>query len=321
MGEIYGVILAAGAGNRLRPLSFHQPKPLLPVCNKPIIQYQIEAMRDLGIKKVYIVVGHLSTSIIKYFGSGARLGVQIEYVHQDKRLGIAHAVAQLEPYINRPFLLFLGDIFFITKNLKQMITVFQSRQAGGVIAVKKEKEPDSVRRNFAVLLNDDGTVRRVVEKPRFPASLLKGCGIYLFDLPVFDAIRQTPRTAMRDEYEITASIQILIQDGYPVYPVEVVRWDMNVTEPCDLLICCRRQLREKGLTNVIGEGSEVHPEAEIIESVIGKGVVVERPIMVKGSLILDGSVLKSMENVEYSLIGPDSIIRCPAEREESENEV
>ena len=110
--KIVGVILAAGKGSRIKPLNFEFPKPLLPVCNKPIIQYQIEEMKSLGINEVYIVVGHLGGKIKKYFGNGKKLGVNITYVKQKERLGIAHAVGQLEPYIKDPFLLFLGDIFY-----------------------------------------------------------------------------------------------------------------------------------------------------------------------------------------------------------------
>ena len=107
---IYGVILAAGSGSRLRPLSLHKPKPLLPICNKAIIQHQIEYMRDIGIRDFRIVVGHLGRHIMESFGSGEALGVNIRYVIQEQALGIAHAVYQLEDELDGPFLLFLGDI-------------------------------------------------------------------------------------------------------------------------------------------------------------------------------------------------------------------
>ncbi len=309
-GDFCGVILAAGRGERLKPLSFSVPKPLLPVCNTPIIQYQVEAMCSLGISEIFIVVGHLSHLIIDHFGNGDRFGVRIRYVHQEKPLGIAHAVAQLEPHIERPFIVFLGDIFMVTRNLEQMITMFRARKAGAVLAVKRETEPEFIKRNFTVLLDAGGQVRKVVEKPRFVTSMLKGCGIYLFDLPVFDAIRQTPRTAMRDEYEITTSIQILVNDGYPVFPAEVVDWDMNVTVPCDLLTCNIWQLKAMAKRSLIGDGAVIHPNAEIEGSVIGPGVVVEQPIHIRDSVVLAGSVLTNREDLQQALVTPDALISC-----------
>jgi dTDP-glucose pyrophosphorylase len=312
--EYCGVILAAGRGERLRPLSFNSPKPLLPVGNVPIIQYQLEAMKSLGIREVVIVVGRLGHLLIDHYGNGERIGLHIRYVHQDKPLGIAHAVAQLEPYIETPFLLFLGDIFMVTRDLGRMITIFEERRCGGVLAVKREENPEFLKRNFTVLLHDDGRVRKVVEKPRFVTSTLKGCGIYLFDLPIFDAIRQTPRTAMRDEYEITTSIQIMINDGYAIYPAEVMEWDMNVTVPCDLLFCNLWQLQSTGQSALIGERTRLHPDARVENSVIGPDVVVEHPICIRDSLVLAGSVLTTRENVVGALVTPDTVISCRRRR-------
>src|SRR4030042_2551723 len=234
-----GVILAAGIGERIKPLSLSIPKPLLPVCNKPIMQDQIEEMERIGIKDIIIVVGHLKNKIREYFKDGRKLGVKISYVEQRQMLGIAHACWQIERYIQKPFLLWLGDIFFIPKNINLMLKIYQEKEASCVLAVKKEQDYQLLKKNFAVLVDEKSIVSRVVEKPRYFHSHLKGCGIYLFDLNIFDAIRRTPRTAMRDEYEITNSIQILIEDGLSVYPAEVIEWDMNITYATDLLECSK----------------------------------------------------------------------------------
>ncbi len=119
---------------------------------------------------------------------------------------MAHAVGQLEAYIEGPFLLMLGDIFFDVSDLSEMTEIYGRTDAAAVLAVKDEPEPEAIRRNFAVILNDDGSVRRVIEKPREAPNRLKGCGIYLFDHRIFEAVRRTPRTAMRDEYELTDSV-------------------------------------------------------------------------------------------------------------------
>ncbi len=307
---ITGVILAAGAGVRLRPLSNQKPKPLLPVCNKSIIQHQIEFMKDVGITRFFIVVGHLGRHIMESFGNGAGLGVQIHYVIQDKPLGIAHAVYQLEGELDGPFMLALGDIFFVPRQLETMIRIFRDQAASGVLAVQEEERPGFINRNFTVELAETGQVTRVIEKPRFAKTKLKGCGIYLFDQHVFDAIRRTPRTAMRDEYEITTSIQILVDDGMPVYPASVISWDMNMTVPCDLLGCNLKYMRFCGMDKLIGERVTLPQGTRIENSVIGDDVVFEHPISVKNSLITPHTRVKFSRDLESVIISGDEIIQC-----------
>jgi dTDP-glucose pyrophosphorylase len=310
-----GVILAAGRGTRISPLNLSYPKPLLPVCNKPIMQYQLEEMRAIGVTDLVVVVGHLKDDITRYFGDGSPFGVKITYVEQKQMLGIAHAVAQLESVIDSPFMLFLGDIFSVQKDLPGMVEMFWARKAGAVLAVKRELNPEFIRRNFAVVVHASGTVTRVIEKPRYLTNNLKGCGVYLFDLAIFDAIRRTPRTAQRDEYEITNSIQILIDDGYPVYPIETIEWDMNVTFAKDLLECNHRQLDRLSLNSLIGENVRL-PEATVVErSVIGNNAVIRHPIAVRNSLILGDAVVDATEDLDHMLITPEASVRCDSETE------
>lgn len=307
--EFGGVILAAGVGSRIKPLSLSMPKPLLPVGNKPIMQYQIEEMKAVGIRDIVIVVGHLKDKIISYFGDGRRLGVRLAYVEQREALGIAHAVGQLEGFVQKPFLLWLGDIFFLPKDIGRMLREFRDRRACAVLAVKEEPDPERIRKNFAVLLHESGMVKRVVEKPRYLSSRLKGCGIYLFDLAIFDAIRRTPRTAMRDEYEITNSIQILIEDGFPVYPADVIEWDMNITFASDLLLCNRLQLRRVGASKIIHPTARIHPGAKVKGSVIGENVVIARPVRIEDSVVLAGTRWTSAQDIISSLVSGRSVIR------------
>lgn len=310
--KLIGVILAAGKGSRIQPLNLYLPKPLLPVCNKPIIQYQLEDMRDIGVQEVIIVVGHLKEEIISYFGDGSALGLSIRYVEQIETLGIAHAVAQLENEVDAPFILFLGDIFMVPKDLRSMERMFWERRAGAVLAVKREENLEYVRRNFAVILHASGTVTRVIEKPRYVTTDLKGCGVYIFDLAIFDAIRRTPRTAQRDEYEITNSIQILIDDGYPVYPAEAIEWDMNITYACDLLECNRNQLRRLGETCLIGRDTAI-PDGSVIEgSVLGDGVVLGQATVIRDSLVFSGVHVDGERDITRMVLTPDVAIDCAA---------
>lgn len=309
MNKTYGVILAAGRGNRLGTLGQIYPKPLLPVGNKPIMQYQLEDMIDLGIKEYVFVVGHLKENIINYFGDGSLWGVKITYVEQKERLGIAHAILQLESIIDAPFILFLGDIFMVTKNLNLLIDTYLKNNATVIVSTKRENDVNSIRKNFSVLLHESGMVRRVVEKPRYIHCDRKGCGIYFFDLMIFDAIRRTPRTAMRDEYEITTAIQKVIDDGFPVYDVEVVGWDMNVTFPKDLLQCNKFWLKYQQRDNIIASTSIIYDISKIKGSCIGENVNIDVPIVIEDSVIFDNAKLDK-KDIFNSILYENETIVC-----------
>lgn len=306
--DITGVVLSAGLGSRIKPLSFETPKPLLPVCNKPIMQYQLEAMASTGIRDFIIVVGYLKEKIMEYFGDGSSWGLRIRYVEQEKALGIAHAIGQLERHLDGPFLLFLGDIFTIHRDLTEVIDAFHRKKASVVLVVKKEENPEFIKRNFAIQLGRNGLVKKVIEKPRYTINNLKGCGIYLFDMPIFDAIRRTPRTALRDEYEITNSIQILIEDGFKVYTSEIVEWDMNVTVPEDLLECNMKALSHLYMKNVIGSNVTLAHGTEVVNSVIGDNVRISAPIRISDSVILPGSRIEAGRDISRSIVSNSASI-------------
>lgn len=308
-----GVILAAGHGSRMGPFGKLFPKPVVPICNKPLLIYQLESMRDVGIEDVTIVIGHLGHRITQTLGDGSRYGVRIAYVEQEKRLGIAHAVGQLESYIDRPFLLFLGDIFFELNALSSVFDDLEDRGAAAVLAVREETDPEAVKRNFAVILNDDGTVRRVVEKPRHLANMLKGCGLYLFDLPIFDAIRRTPRTAMRDEYELTDSIQILIDFEYRVRVAPVVEWDMNVTYIGDLVRCSLHVLKSLGKSYLVGKGCALTEGCALIDTVVGDNVVFTQPVRLERCVVLSDVRLDVAGSFTDSVITREGVLRSAPE--------
>jgi glucose-1-phosphate thymidylyltransferase long form len=308
MSKITGVVLSAGLGSRIKPLSFETPKPLLPVCNKPIMQYQLESMASAGIRDFIIVVGYLKEKIMDYFGDGSSWGFRIKYIEQEKALGIAHAVGQLERHVDGPFLLFLGDIFTIHRDLGEVVDTFHNKKGSVVLVVKNEENPEFIKRNFAIQLGRGGLVKKVIEKPRYTINKLKGCGIYLFDLPIFDAIRRTPRTALRDEYEITNSIQILIEDGFRVHTSEIVEWDMNVTVPEDLLECNMKALKHLYMKNVIGENVTLPKGTEVVNSVIGNNVLISAPIRISDSVILPGARIGSGGDIRRSIVSSSAAI-------------
>lgn len=310
-----GVILAGGKGFRMESFSSDYPKTILPICNRMLVEYHIEEMSKTGIKKIIILIGHLGSKIADAIGNGERFGVKITYVEQGQTLGIAHALGKLERYINSSFLLFLGDIFFITESgLGSMVHLMEKSGANAVLATKIEHDRDALKRNFAVVL-EDGTqdvVQKVIEKPRYLVSGIKGCGLYLFDLHIFDAICRTPRTAMRDEYEITDSIQILIEDGLLVKQLSIVKEDVNLTVPDDLIKCNMRMLEWKGLEKLIGEGVKLNRNTQIINSVIGNNVEISNPIKIADSVIFDNVKLDATSDITNSIVTPERVIGCRA---------
>ena len=304
-----GVILAAGHGSRMGPFGEMFPKPIVPICNKPLLAYQLEYMRQIGIHEVLIVIGHLGYRITQALGDGSAFGMQIRYVEQERRLGIAHAVGQLEPYVTRPFMLFLGDIFFELPDLQVMVDEMDQHDASAVLAVKEETDPEAVKRNFAVIQREDGTVRRVIEKPRHLPNMLKGCGLYLFDLPIFDAIRRTPRTAMRDEYELTDSIQILIDYDYPVRVSPVVSWDINVTFIGDLIRCSRHVLEKRRQKCAVGEGCTLADGVELVDTVLGDHVTIAKPMRLENCVVLSGVDIRGGEGYLNCVITREGVLR------------
>lgn len=307
-----GAILAAGHGSRMGPFGEQLPKPIAPICNKPLLVYQLEHLRSLGIEDVIVVVGHLGRRIAETLGDGSAYGVRIRYVEQEKRLGLAHAVGQLEAFIDRSFVLFLGDIFFHVPDLRAMVEEFESYPCAAVLAVREEQAPEAVKKNFSVYLRNDGTVRRVIEKPRHIENMLKGCGLYLFDLPIFDAIRRTPRTALRDEYELTDSIQILIDYEYPVRVARIVEWDMNITFIGDLIECCVYQLHQLGRRHIVGEGCRIAEGTELIDTVVGDHVSISKPARLERCVVLSGVHIEGGAACQNAVFTPDAVLRAQA---------
>lgn len=305
-----GVILAGGKGSRIHPLSERFSKCTLPLCNIPLMEYHIKMMKDAGITDIAILVGHNGFDVVSAIGNGQRQGVNIKYINQEERLGIAHAVGKLEPYIDRPFLLFLGDIYFDCPSIKPLIDIFETDKVNAVLATKIESDREAIKRNFAVILDQNEFVSRVIEKPRYIHNDIKGCGLYLFDLHIFDAIRRTPRTAMRDEYEITDSIQIMIQDGFKVKTSNIINNDLNITFIEDLLMLNLTLLNKSGKNTIIGKNTSIKNESHMDNVVVGDNVVIKNDIKIKNSLIFSNTVVSTAEDINNSIVLNDQIINC-----------
>jgi dTDP-glucose pyrophosphorylase len=219
----------------------------------------------------------------------------------------------MERYIDRPFLLFLGDIFIIPDDLQNMLALYHAQGQGAILGVKEE--PDPARKNFAVILGESGLVQQVIEKPRRPPNRLKGVGLYLFDPDVFDAIRRTPRSAMRDEYEITDTIQVMIDRGMPVRVARCVKKDVNITSPADLLECNLIEVKALPQQRLIGRNTSIHPQAEIDTCVIGSNVQISRPITLRNTVIFDNTLVDAKTGFDGFVLTPEAVVNCRYEHE------
>ncbi len=211
-----GLIPAAGLGTRLRPITLAIPKELMMIGDKAVIEYVIEAMNEVGISEITIVVGWRKHAILDYLGSGKRLGVKISYVVQDNRDGLAKAVEAGKHVIgDESFLVVLGDNFFYPKTfLKEILAFHNKKEADATIGVAKVKD---VTRHGIIKPGENNRIADIVEKPSkddAPSDI--GCmGLYLFKPAIFDAIKKT-KPGYKNEFQLTDSIKILIEEGYKV---------------------------------------------------------------------------------------------------------
>lgn len=302
-----GVILAAGGGSRIFPLSFNFPKTLLPVLNRPVMQYQIEAMREAGIDQVVVVIGKTGAAIREFFGSGQNWGVKLQYIVDNKVQGIASSLMCAKPAVGGPFVLFLGDIFLPRMDMRGAMERLVKNRWDGVIIARRD-ETAAVARNFAIVCDKNKRVLKVIEKPKRVQSLVKGYGLYVFGKSIFEAIAQTPRSALRGEYEITDAIQTLIDGGGKVFCELWDLWDFNLTYPSDLLSCNLKMLRARRLRNLIGNGTKIGTQVKIVSSVIGDRAIVEKSMTITECLVFADTKVEKVENPSRTIFANKFVI-------------
>ncbi len=204
------VILAAGEGKRLRPITSSIPKPMIPLLGKPLLEHTILGLRKAKIDRILIIVGYKQEIIKEHFNTLAtRLNIKIEFISQDKYLGTAHAAGYAKDFIHdEEFLMMYGDLFVDPEIFSQIIENYKKSKKNGLITLIKVKNPQ----DYGIIkLNSNNIVEKVIEKPSADKNVgnLANAGIYIFDQLIFDAIEKTQKS-VRNEYEFTDSIQILI---------------------------------------------------------------------------------------------------------------
>src|SRR3977135_1509399 len=238
MNELKGLILSGGKGTRLRPITHTSAKQLVPVANKPVLFYGIEAMAEAGIREVGIIVApETGGEIREGGGDGERFGVEMSHIYQNAPLGLAHAVLPAEEFLGTsPFVMYLGDNL-LRDGIKELVDTFRSEAPDALILLTPVPDPE----HYGVAELEDGRVSRLVEKPAEPATDLALVGVYMFTPQVFEAARAIEPSG-RGELEITDAIQHLVDRGLRVDPHVVKGWWKDTGRLEDMLAANRRGL-------------------------------------------------------------------------------
>lgn len=328
-----GVLLTAGEGTRMRPLTLTRPKTMLQVGGKPILQYNLEALKNAGIDEIIMVVGYKKEAIEDYFQDGSLFGVTITYITQEKRLGTAHAINSVREMIEDEFIVLNGDIIVDPELITDLIAKYGSDNPSSILMLTEVEDPSS----FGVVEIEDGIIKNIVEKPapgEAPSNLINA-GIYLFDKTIFDAIDKTEKSK-RGEYEITDSLKIQMNENKIVQGLKSNHKWIDVGRPWELLNVNEHFISEmeedirgeieEGVTIhgkvvlgknsiirsgtyilgpvFIGEGCDIGPNSYLRKyTYLGNNVNVGNAVEIKNSIIMDGTNVNHLSYVGDSVIG------------------
>lgn len=287
-----GVILTAGEGTRMRPLTLNRPKTMLLVGGKPLLQYNIEALKEAGITEIILIVGYHEETIKEFFQDGTDLDVKISYQTQKERLGTAHAIGLLKE-LKEPFIVLNGDIIVKSHLITCLIEKYASSNANSILTLTEVEDPSS----FGVVELTGDRIINIIEKPsaeEAPSNLINA-GIYLFRPDIFQAIKKTEKSP-RGEYEITDSLKIQISEGKQVIGIPTPDDWIDIGRPWELLDVNQAFLEELN-SEILGE--------------IEEGVTIHGPLYLgKNSIIRAGSYIIGPVYIDEDCdVGPNSFIR------------
>ena len=276
------VLLAAGAGERLMPITATRPKHLIKIGGKPILQFCLEAAKRAGIDEAIVVTHYMGEAIRGYFGEGEKLGLKITYVEQKAILGTGNAAEVAEPYVDGDFVLIYGDLLFGQDAVIQVLSQFKKGKTAAVMGVVPVDRPE----NYGIIEQDsEGKVKRLVEKPaagKAPSNLANA-GIYAFSKDVFDQIKQT-KASIRGEWELTDAITMLAKEGKTVLVAQLRKDDwFDVGRPWDLLDANNWALKrmDHKVLGSIEQGAHLIGPVTVAESArIRSGAYIEGPVFI-----------------------------------------
>jgi UDP-N-acetylglucosamine diphosphorylase/glucosamine-1-phosphate N-acetyltransferase len=290
------VVLAAGEGVRLQPITATRPKHLIRVGGKPILEHCLESVKASGITEAIIVTHYMGDAIRQHFGDGENMGLKVEYVQQAEVLGTGNAVSVVEPYVDGAFVLVYGDLLFAPDALKNVVQLYEVEKPAAVMAVVPVEKPESYG---VVELENEKTVKCIVEKPTLgqTPSNLANAGLYVLSMEIFDKIRQI-KASVRGELELTDALSLLIKDEKPVLAAKISKTDWtDIGKPWDLLEANSWALKrmEHNVYGTVENGAHLVGPVTVAETArIRSGAYIEGPTFID----------------EGSDIGPNCFIRA-----------
>lgn len=317
------VILAAGEGRRLWPLTNRRPKPMLPVANKPILEYVIEAVAAAGIDEIVLVVGYKRERIQTYFGNGDDWGVEITYAIQEDQLGTGHAVQQVQSLVEDEFLVLNGDRI-IDASVVEDVYATGDRGTSATVSVTRVDAPEQ----YGVVLTDDTGFDRIAEKPvgDTPTDVINA-GVYRFTDAIFEAIADSERSPS-GEIHLPSALTELATD----HQVDIVRYRgrwLDVTYPWDLLsvsdeVVATHDAPETGRVDesaivtertYVGQGTAIGSNATVKRGTslgpnvtVGANAVVSNAVVMQDATIADGAVVRDCIVDENATVGPNATV-------------
>ena len=309
MMPLKGLILSGGKGTRLRPITHTSAKQLVPVANKPVLFYAIEAMAQAGINEVGIIIApETGEEIRRTAGDGSRFGVELTYILQDEPAGLAHAVLTAEPFlVDSPFVMYLGDNL-LQGGIEDLVASFRDQQPDALILLTPVSDPE----HYGVAELSDGAVVRLVEKPAQPRTDLALVGVYMFTSCVHGAARAIEPSA-RGELEITDAIQWLVDEGRRVEPHIVRGWWKDTGRLEDMLEANRLVL----------DTIQTRLEGELIESRVDGRVVIEPGARLERCAVRGPAIIGAGARLVDCYVGPYTAVgeACEISRAEVEHSI
>ena len=299
-----GIILHGGHGTRLRPLTHTGPKQLLAIANRPMSQYALEDLHQAGITDIAIIIGNVYPDKVKeFYGDGKKFGVKITYIFQDKPKGISHAIRLCKDFIGKEkFVVYLGDNV-LRAGLVTYTKKFVSSKADAMILLCKVDDPS----RFGIAELDGKKIKKIIEKPKNPASNLAVIGVYFLTPKIFDIIDKL-KPSWRGELEITDALQMMMDNGLTIKYDTVTGWWKDTGTPDDILHANKLILDTIGTPNqfALNEGSKVQGKI-----VIGKNSSISRDSFVTGPAIIGDhcTIGPSARIGPYVSIGNNSVLK------------
>ena len=294
MQPLKGLILSGGRGTRLRPITYTSAKQLVPVANKPVLFYGIEAMAQAGIEQVGIIIAPETGEEVRLAaGDGSRFGVQLTYIVQDRPAGLAHAVLTAEAFLaDSPFVMYLGDNL-LQGGITDLVATFTADEPDALILLTQVPDPQ----NYGVAELENGRVLRLVEKPAEPRTDLALVGVYMFS-PCVHAAAKAIEPSARGELEITDAIQRLVDEGHRVEPHIVKGWWKDTGRLVDMLAANRLVL----------DTIQTRLEGELIDSQVEGRVVIEAGARLERSSVRGPAIIGAGARLSDCYVGPYSAI-------------